>query len=231
MFPRSPGPSSTVSGFPVSTPGSPGRTPEVSSYTWMTVFSPRIWMTSPISCSAPTNITSYMRGRSPIAVTPGPATRSIAPVPFTSPSVPFALVATMPTSLEQIHADGPLHLRPEVLVLRGPDRDDDGPRGRLETAPHRVTQALHVRGVQDQDADLGIVEDLRELLLDLVLRNRERSAHTDELEPLDEVVPADRRDLHAHTTRRFLITSLESPLSFPRAMSRMFCTSRSFRTM
>src|SRR5207247_1292531 len=48
----------------------------------MIVFSPTIWMTSPSSCSSPTNWTSYIRGRSPVAVTTGPATRKISPVSF-----------------------------------------------------------------------------------------------------------------------------------------------------
>src|SRR3989304_8216669 len=170
MLPRSPGPSSTVSGLPVSTTGSPGFRPDVSSYPWMTVFSPRIWMTSPMSCPEPTNMTPYMRGLRPIAVTTGPATRWIAPAPFTSPSMALPLAAISPTSLEQVHADCPLHLRPEVLVLRRADRDHDGPGGSLETSGHRMTQALHVRRVEHEDPHVGIVEDLRDPLLDLVCR-------------------------------------------------------------
>src|SRR6266571_970006 len=96
MFPSSPGPNSTVSGLPVSATGSPGRMPDVSSYTWTTVFSPRIWMTSPMSCSVPTSMTSYMRGFTPMAVTTGPATRWIVPVPLMS-VVTFALAATLLT--------------------------------------------------------------------------------------------------------------------------------------
>src|SRR2546422_730030 len=159
MFPSNPGPNSTVSGLPVSATGSPGRIPEVSSYTWTTVFSPRIWMTSPMSCSVPTSTTSYMRGFSPMAVTTGPATRWIVPVPLIS-VVTFALAATSPTSLEQVHADRSLHLRPQVFVLRRADRDHDRPRDGLEPPSHRVAQALHVCGVQHQDAYLGVVEDL-----------------------------------------------------------------------
>src|SRR5438445_1230242 len=67
----------------------------------MTVFSPRIWMTSPINCSVPTSMTSYIRGRSPIAVTTGPATRSIAPVPFISPAAVLPVVATPPPHLNR----------------------------------------------------------------------------------------------------------------------------------
>src|SRR3989442_7940463 len=100
MFPSSPGPNSTVSGLPVSATGSPGRMPDVSSYTWTTVFSPRIWMTSPMSCSVPTSITSYMRGFTPMAVTTGPATRWIVPVPLIS-VVPFPLAATSPPHLKR----------------------------------------------------------------------------------------------------------------------------------
>src|SRR5881409_1947085 len=100
MFPSNPGPNSTVSGLPVSATGSPGRIPEVSSYTWTTVFSPRIWMTSPMSCSVPTSITSYIRGLRPMAVTTGPATRWIVPVPLIS-VVTFALAATSPPHLNR----------------------------------------------------------------------------------------------------------------------------------
>src|SRR2546421_5580011 len=100
MLPRSPGPSSTTRGAPVSRTTSPGLTPLVSSYTWMTVLSPMIWMTSPRSCSSPTNWTSYIRGRSPVAVTTGPATRKISPVPFpaTPLSVCFIVIVRAPCS-------------------------------------------------------------------------------------------------------------------------------------
>src|SRR5256712_13226227 len=181
MFPSSPGPSSTVSGLPVSATGSPGRMPEVSSYTWTTVFSPRIWMTSPMSCSVPTSTTSYMRGLSPMAVTTGPATRWIVPLPLIS-VVTFALAATSPTSLEQIHADRSLDLRAQVFVLRRADRDHDRPPDGLEPPSHRVAQALHVRGVQDQDAHLGVVEDRRGLLRDSRPRGRAVASHADHLE-------------------------------------------------
>src|SRR3990170_2715555 len=100
MFPRRPGPSSTVSGCPVSTTGSPGRTPDVSSYTWIVHFSLVIRMTSPMSCSAPTSMTSYIRGIRPVAVTTGPATRVIAPTPFAFVSV-LALAATRPPHLNR----------------------------------------------------------------------------------------------------------------------------------
>src|SRR5437016_3792721 len=70
MLPRSPGPSSTTRGAPVSRTASPGFTPLVSSYTWMTVLSPVIWLTSPRSCSSPANWTSYIRTPRPVAETP-----------------------------------------------------------------------------------------------------------------------------------------------------------------
>src|SRR3989442_15472938 len=135
MFPSNPGPNWTVSGWQVSATGSPGRIPEVSSYTWTTVFSPRIWMTSPISCSVPTSMTSYIRGFTPMAVTTGPATRWIVPVPLIS-VVAFALAARLPTSLEEIHADRPLDLRPQVFILRRADRDYDRSRDGLEPPAH-----------------------------------------------------------------------------------------------
>src|SRR3989442_7723610 len=143
----------------------------------MTVFSRRTWMTSPMSCSSPTSTTSYMRGRRPIAVTTGPATRWIVPVSLTSAFVAFARAAMSPTSLEQVHADRPPHLRPEVLVLRRTDRDDDEAGDRLEPSSQRMAQALHVRGAQDQDAHRRVLQDLCDLLLDGLLRARDRASH------------------------------------------------------
>src|SRR3990170_1044713 len=195
MLPRRPGPSSTVSGRPVSTTGSPGLTPDVSSYTWIVVFSLRIRMTSPMSCSLPTNITSYIRGRSPVAVITGPATRRISPMPLAFTSV-FAPNATLPTSFEQIDTDGPPDLRPEVLGFRGADRDDHGPWDGLQPSPHRVAQPLVVAGVQHQDPDVGIVEHLGDLGFEVLLRRGRGLAHSDELEPLHEVVSTHRSELH-----------------------------------
>src|SRR3990172_1420839 len=193
MLPSSPGPSSTVSGRPVSVTGSPGRTPEVSSYTWIVVLSPVIRITSPMSCSEPTSTTSYMRGRRPTAVTTGPATGTIAPLAFAFMS---ARIATAPTSLEQVHANRPSDLRPEVLGLRRADRDHDRSRDGLQPSPHRVAQLLHVARLEDEDPDVGLVEDLGDPPLEVLRRRGDRLAHPDELEPLDEVVPADRGEFH-----------------------------------
>src|SRR3990172_12369960 len=188
MLPRRPGPSSTTSGAPVSTTGSPGRTPLVSSYTWMTVFSPAIL------------ITSYISGRSPVAVTTGPATRKISPVPFAwTASIAFiamSLASLESGSLVQVDPDRPLDLRAEVLLLALPDRDHDGAGRRLEAPPHRVAQCPHVLRVQDEDPDRRVLEDLRDLRLQALPRDAVRLAHARELEPLDEVVPADRGELH-----------------------------------
>src|SRR3989304_1287155 len=174
MLPRRPGPSSTTRGAPVSRTGSPGRTPLVSSYTWMIVFSPAIWMTPPISCSPPTNITSYMRGRSPVAVTTGPATRKISPVPFAwTASIAFiamSLASLESGSLVQVDPDRPLDLRAEVLLLALPDRDHDGAGRRLEAPPHRVAQRPHVLPVQDEDPDRRGLEALRDLRLQALPR-------------------------------------------------------------
>src|SRR5881296_751583 len=111
MLPRRPGPSSTTRGPPVSRTASPGRTPLVSSYTWMTVFSPTTWMTSPSSCSSPTNWTSYMRGRRPVAVTTGPATRKISPdaLPAAAFSFPFiAMLVPPPPVLHYLYRSTPI---------------------------------------------------------------------------------------------------------------------------
>ena len=62
IWPRSPGPSSTHSGSPVASAGSPRARPMVSSYTWTVVRSPSIRMTSPSRCSSPTKTTSLSPG-------------------------------------------------------------------------------------------------------------------------------------------------------------------------
>src|SRR5207247_1733745 len=202
MLPRRPGPSSTTRGAPVSSTGSPGRTPLVSSYTWMIVFSPAIWITSPMSCSVPTNWTSYIRGRSPVAVTTGPATRKISPAPFAAVSFATAFIAICShapigmESLVQVDADRPLDLRAQVFFLRLPHRDHDGPGGRLEPPPHRVPEDAHVVRAQDEDADVRVLEDLRDLRLQSLTGDAHGLPDAGELEPLDEIVPADRRELH-----------------------------------
>src|SRR2546427_452465 len=117
MLPRRPGPSSTTRGPPVSRTASPGRTPLVSSYTWMTVFSPTTWMTSPSSCSSPTNWTSYMRGRRPVAVTTGPATRKISPaaLPAAAFSFPFiAMLVSAPSGIQSLVQVDPEEVRDDV---------------------------------------------------------------------------------------------------------------------
>src|SRR3989442_8055043 len=202
MLPRSPGPSSTTRGAPVSATGSPGLTPLVSSYTWMIVLSPAILMTSPMSRSVPTNWTSYIRGRSPVAVTTGPDTRWISPVAFAVASFAAAFIAICEyapcamESLVEVDPDRPLDLRPQVLLLGLPHRDHDGAGGRLQPPAHRVAQGRHVVRAQDEDADVRILEDLRDLPLESVAPDAVRLADARELEPLDEVVPAHGGELH-----------------------------------
>src|SRR2546428_4807313 len=202
MLPRRPGPSSTTRGAPVSNTGSPGFTPLVSSYTWMTVLSPLIWMTSPMSCSPPTNCTSYMRGRSPVAVTTGPATRKISPTAFAPASFVTDFIAMSCTllvesnSLVQVDADRPLDLGAEGLFFLFPDCDHDGPGRRLQFPSHRVAQSAHVVRAQDQDPDVRVLQDLRDLSLEPLPAHAHGLADAGELEPLDEVVPAHRGELH-----------------------------------
>src|SRR3972149_1426830 len=184
MFPRSPGPSSTVRGRPVSTTGSPGRTPDVSSYTWMVVLSPVILMTSPMSCSAPTRTTSYILGERPPAPQGGGRAPAALPPPPPPPTPPFPALAPPPPSFEQVDPDGPPNLRPQVLRLRGPDRDDDGPGHGLKAAPHRVAQPLVVARVEDEDPDLRVREHLGDLRLNVVLRRARRLPDPHALEPL-----------------------------------------------
>ena len=76
-----PGPSSTDIGAPVDSTGSPGPSPDVSSYTWMDASSPCISMISPIRRCLLTRTTSDMlASRIPDAMTSGPATFLIVPV-------------------------------------------------------------------------------------------------------------------------------------------------------
>ncbi|OMH79119.1 hypothetical protein AX774_g7483 [Zancudomyces culisetae] len=60
MFPHNPGPSSTESGLPDPTTGSPTFSPAVSSYTWIVTLSPSILITSPTTISCPTFTNSYI---------------------------------------------------------------------------------------------------------------------------------------------------------------------------
>src|SRR5437667_4713996 len=202
MLPRRPGPNSTTSGPPVSTTASPGRMPLVSSYTWMTVFSPTIWMTSPRSCSSPTNCTSYIRGRRPVAVTTGPATRKISPaaLPAAAFSFPFiAMLVSAPSrvqSLVQVDPDRALDFCPEVFLFAFADRDDHGTGSRFESPPHRVAESRHVVRAEDEDPDVRVFEDLRDLRLDRVAPDAERLPDARQLESLDEFVPAHRGEFH-----------------------------------
>src|SRR6267143_6156999 len=77
----------------------------------MTVLSPMIWITSPSSCSSPTYCTSYMRGLSPVAVTTGPATRKISPVPFAATPLSACFVATsLPLESRHLYRSTPIAL-------------------------------------------------------------------------------------------------------------------------
>ena len=79
--PRSPGPSSTESGSPVASTGSPRARPAVSSYTCTVARSPSMRMTSPRSRSCPTHTTSLSPATaSPCTTTVGPAIRTSRPV-------------------------------------------------------------------------------------------------------------------------------------------------------
>src|SRR2546425_8556453 len=212
MLPRRPGPSSTTRGAPVSTTGSPGFTPLVSSYTWMIVLSPAILMPSPMSCSSPTNWTSYIRGRSPVAVTTGPATRKISPTAFAPASFATDFIAMSctlrlkPESLVQVDADRPLDLRAEVLLFLLPHRNHDRAGRRLQLPPHRVREGGHLVRAEDEDPDVRVLEDLRDLRLESLPGNADGLPDPSELESLDEVVPADGSDLHLRSP-----TAPESP--------------------
>src|SRR5438093_5834081 len=202
MLRRRPGPRSTTRGPPVSRTASPGRTPLVSSYTWMTVFSPTTWMTSPSSCSSPTNWTSYMRGRRPVAVTTGPATRKISPAasPAAAFSFPFiAMLVSAPSgirSLVQVDPDRALDLCPEVFLFAFADGDDHGTGSRFESPPHRVAESRHVVRAEDEDTHVRVFEDLRDLRLDGVAGDAEGLTDARQLESLDEFVPAHRGEFH-----------------------------------
>ena len=75
-----PGPSMTLSGFPVPTTGSPGFRPLVDSYTWINATSPVNRITSPISFELPTLTVSYILASDmPLALTAGPLIQTILP--------------------------------------------------------------------------------------------------------------------------------------------------------
>src|SRR5256886_4157378 len=202
MLPRRPGPSSTTRGPPVSRTASPGRTQLVSSYPWMTVFSPTIWMTPPRSCSSPTNCTPYIRGRRPVPVTTGPATRKISPaaLPAAAFSFPFiAMLVSAPSrvqSLVQVDPDRALDLCPEVFLFAFADRDDHGTRSRFESPPHRVAESRHVVRAEDQDPDVWVFGDLCDLRLNGVAPDAECLPDARQLESLDEFVSAHCGEFH-----------------------------------
>src|SRR5438876_3238025 len=114
----------------------------------MVVLSPTTWMTSPSSCSSPTNWTSYIRGRRPVAVTTGPATRKISPgvLPAAAAafSFPFtAMLVSAPSRIEslvKVDPDCAFDLCPEVFLFAFSDRDDHGTGSRFESPPHRVAE-------------------------------------------------------------------------------------------
>src|SRR5438093_7883072 len=205
MLPRRPGPSSTTRGPPVSRTASPGRTPLVSSYTWMIVLSPTTWMTSPSSCASPTNWTSYIRGRRPVAVTTGPATRKISPgvLPAAAAfSFPFtAMLVSAPSRIEslvKVDPDCALDLCPEVFLFAFSDRDDHGTGSRFQSPPHRVAEGRHIVRTEYEDSDVRVFEDLRDLGLDGVAGDAEGLADARQLESLDEFVPAHGGEFHLH---------------------------------
>ena len=75
-----PGPNSTERGAPVVTTGSPGPTPDVSSYTWIDASSRRISIISPINPRSPTRQISWILASCiPDATTKGPETLIIFP--------------------------------------------------------------------------------------------------------------------------------------------------------
>src|SRR5438132_330523 len=87
----------------------------------MIVFSPMIWMTSPSSCSSPTNWTSYIRGRSPVA---GTAARSTLNVFRTPASLNPCTNSSRPTAASSIsdHQQLADDVRGEAALL--PPSDD-----------------------------------------------------------------------------------------------------------
>src|SRR5713101_5101234 len=101
-------------------------------------------------------------------------------------------------SLVQVDPDRALDLRPEVFLFAFPDRDDHGAGSRFESPPHRVAQSRHVVRAQDQDSDVRILEDLRDLRLDGVAPDAEGLPDARQLESLDELVPAYRGEFHLH---------------------------------
>src|SRR5207247_6636022 len=136
----------------------------------MIVLSPTTWMTSPSSCSSPTNWTSYIRGRRPVAVTTGPATRKISPgvLPAAAAfSFPFtAMLVSAPSRIEslvKVDPDCAFDLRPEVFLFAFSDRDDHGTGRGFESSPHRVAEGRHVVGTEGEDIDVPGFEARRDV--------------------------------------------------------------------
>src|SRR5438552_10456307 len=169
----------------------------------MIVLSPTTRMTSPSSCSSPTNWTSYIRGRRPVAVTTGPATRKISPgvLPAAAAfSFPFtAMLVSAPSCIESLVKVDPnraLDFCPEVFLFAFADGDDHGTGSRFESPPHRVAESRHVVRAEDEDTHVRVFEDLRDLRLDGVAPDAERLPDARQLESLDEFVPAHRGEFH-----------------------------------
>src|SRR3989442_7128195 len=148
-----------------------------------------------------------MRGRSPVALTTGPAPRKISPdvLPVVAFSFPFiAMLVSVPSrigSLVQVDPDRALDLCPEVFLFPLADRDDHGTGSRFESPPHRVAQSRHVVRAEDQDAYVRVFEDLRDLRLDGVSPDAECLPDARQLESLDEFVSAHRGELHLRPPR------------------------------
>src|SRR5437879_13868288 len=95
-----------------------------------------------------------------------------------------------PKSLVQVDADRPLDLRAEVFLFLLSHRDHDGAGRRLQLPPHRVREGGHLVRAEDQDSDVRVLENLRDLRLEALPRNTDGLPDPGELESLDEVVPA-----------------------------------------
>src|SRR5207244_12214041 len=114
--------------------------------------------------------------RRPVAVTTGPAPLKISPaaLPAAAFSFPFiAMLVSAPSgirSLVQVDPDRALDLCPEVFLFAFPDRDDHGTGSRFESPPHRVAESRHVVRAEDEDPDVRVFEDLRDLRLDRAAR-------------------------------------------------------------
>src|SRR6056297_829868 len=178
-----------------------------------------------------------MRASRSRALTTGPLTLWITPFSVVVVSVDSALLMLV-VLLHQVDPDGSFDLvaQPAATGAGSAERDEhwlDAPLHRLAGPPREVVEVV---GVHHDDAGVlvfeGPFDGVVEPLVLLVVRYVLELPHAGEPEPSGELWAADDGDLLAHViTSSDSISSADRPASLPRAIARMFSTSRSFAWM